>query len=157
MLFIVQIIPNIWWCYSNTLMSNSIDDYSQNDKYMLSKFIEFNNIKQTINIDKHVNFWNHSQQFIIDIKLQLQKYEYQQLKSFLIKICELIKQNNLNNKKTLIITAKHNDIGLVIWIYFFHIYAEIKIDLAENLLYKKMVWIIPISEYLHKILSIITM
>lgn len=141
-------LPNIWWIYS----SSYIDNLSPEDKQIILEFSQYNTIKQSINIDSHVTFWNQSAQFIIDIQTQIEKKEHMQLLQFLNKITSLIISNYLNSKPTLLFCSKYNEIGLAIWIYFFNKYAEVSYDNCIQSIYLKLPFNIQIPENLRRFL-----
>jgi hypothetical protein len=150
MIYIIQLIPNIWWAYSSTI-SNSL---STEDKHALVEFSQYNQIKQSISIDGHLDFWNRSDQYVIDVKKQLEIHEFQQMKQFMDKMTGLINNNYNNNKATLILSNRNNDVGLGIWVYFFNRYAEIGLDHCMSSIQAKMPFPVMISENLRKYLLI---
>ena len=150
MLYIIQLLPNIWWAYTSTI-GNTI---SADDKQALTEFSQYNQIKQSISIDNHLEFWNRSDQYVIDIKKQLEIHEFQQMKLFMDKLTQLIYNNYNDNKATLILSIKNNDVGLGLWVYYFNRYAEIGLDHCLSSIQAKMPFPVMISENLRKYLLI---
>ena len=100
MVYITEMIPNIWWGYTKMNSTNEID------KMYLNKFTNHHKIGDVIKIDEYVSFWNKSTQFIFDIKKQLEQKENQDMLIFVKKVCKLIDNNYKNSKSTLIFTNK---------------------------------------------------
>jgi len=132
MVYITEMIPNIWWGYTKMNSTNSID------KMYLNKFTDYHKICDVIKIDEHVSFWNKSTQFIFDIKKQLEHKENQDMLIFIKKVCKLIDNNYKNSKSTLIFTNKYNEIGLLIWIFFYVEYAKTPLSIIEDSLKNKI-------------------
>jgi hypothetical protein len=146
MIYTIQLLPNIWWIYSPTVG----DILDSEDKQSIIQFTQYNQIKQSINIDTHLGFWNKSAQFIVDIKKQVELHEHQQLMAFLNKITALILNNYNSNKSTLILSSKYNEIGLAIWVFFFNKYGDVGFEPAIQSLNMKMPIQIPIPENLRR-------
>jgi hypothetical protein len=132
MVYITEMIPNIWWGYTKMNSTNDIDNI------YLNKFTSYHKIGDVIKIDEHVVFWNKSTQFIFDIKKQLEQKENQYMLSFIKKVCEIIDNNYKDSKSTLIFTNKYNEIGLLIWIFFYIEYAKIPLNIIEDSLKNKI-------------------
>ena len=132
MVYITEMIPNIWWGYTKMNSTNDID------KMYLNKFTGHHKIGDVIKIDEHVSFWNKSTQFIFDIKKQLEQKENQDMLLFIKKVCRLIDNNYKNSKSTLIFTNKYNEIGLLIWIFFYVEYAKMPLNIIEDSLKNKI-------------------
>ena len=150
MLYIIQLMPNIWWAYTSTIGNN----ISVDDKQVLLEFSQYNQIKQSISIDGHLEFWNRSDQYVIDVKKQLEIHEFQQMKLFMDKLTQLIYNNYNDNKATLILSIKNNDVGLGLWVYYFNRYAEIGLDHCLSSIQAKMPFPVMIGENLRKYLLI---
>lgn len=127
MLYVTQILPNIWWSYTDN--SKPINDI---DKDYLNKFCQYHKISQVIKIDKYLTFWNKSTQFIFDIKKQIEKYENDKLIMIISKIINLINSNYLKSIDTIIHSNIYNEIGLIIWICFFKKFAKLPIHIISN-------------------------
>lgn len=132
MVYITEMLPNIWWGYTKMNSTNDIDNM------YLNKFTNHHKITDIIKIDEHVSFWNKSTQFIFDIKKQLEQKENQDMLVFIKKVCKLIDINYKNSKSTLIFTNKYNEIGLLIWIFFYIEYAKTPLNIIEESLKKKI-------------------
>ena len=149
MIYIIQLLPNIWWAYSSTIGNISVED-----KQALIEFSQYNQIKQSISIDGHLEFWNRSDQYVIDVKKQLEIHEFQQMKLFMDKLTGLIYNNYNDSKSTLILSNKNNDVGLGLWVYFFNRYAEIGVEHCLSSIQAKMPFPVMISDNLRKYLLI---
>ena len=57
MVYITEMLPNIWWGYTKINSTNDID------KMYLNKFTSYHKIGDIVKIDEHVSFWNKSTQF----------------------------------------------------------------------------------------------
>ena len=132
MVYITEMIPNIWWGY------NKINSTDEIDKIYLNKFTEYHKINEVIKVDNYVSFWNKSTQFIFDIKKQLEQKENQDMLLFIKKVCKLIDNNYKSSKSTLIFTNKYNEIGLLIWIFFYIEYAKMPLNIIEESLKQKI-------------------
>ena len=85
--FIVEFLPGIW--ISNT-------------KSLSEKFLKQKKIKDMIDCDKELNFFEGSENYIIAIKNQIKKDQHLKLQTYLLKITEIIHQTILNAETLLI-------------------------------------------------------
>src|SRR5210317_1440468 len=108
MVVFITLLPNIYWIYNNPINTKSSNDY----KIEMSKFIEQNNIKTIIELDEKLTFWKKSNDYINEIKLQMEKDEFSKLYTILTKLNDIIKQNYINNKPLIISTYNTNYIEL---------------------------------------------
>lgn len=132
MVYVTEMLPNIWWGYTQMNSTHQID------KMYLNKFTNYHKISELIKIDDYVSFWNKSTQFIFDIKKQLEQKENQDMLIFIKKICKIIDNNYKSSKNTLIFTNKYNEIGLLIWIFFYIDYAKMPLNVIEDSLKHKL-------------------
>ena len=132
MLYYNEILPNIWWIYTDNNTELTIDE-----QQFLNKFTSHHKINSCIKIDKYCNFWNRSNQFIFDIKKQIEKHEEDSLKKLCINISKIMMNNYINSTKTLVYSNKYNDLCLIIWVYLFKAYADIPyINIIDSLVLK---------------------
>lgn len=120
MLYCNELIPNIWWIYSN-----KFDTLTEDEINFINKFTTHHQINNLIKLDDYCSFWNKSNKFILDIKKQLEIHEIKSLKELLNKIFKLVYKNYINSSKTLIFTNNYNEIGYIFWIYFFKLLIDI--------------------------------
>lgn len=146
MVYLTEMLPNIWWGYTSMGPNNQIDTT------YLNKFTTYHKIKEVIKVDDSVHFWNKSTQFIFDIKKQLELKETQQMNHYITKVCQLIDDNYKSSKNTFIFTNKYNEIGLLIWFFFFVRYGKMPINILEESLKKKLKTIIKLSDKERKFL-----
>ena len=85
MLYCNELIPNIWWIYSN-----KFDKLTEDEINFINKFTTHHQINNLIKLDDYCNFWNKSNKFILDIKKQLEIHEIKSLKEILTKIFKLV-------------------------------------------------------------------
>ena len=150
---ILNILPNVFWMYKepNSDISNI------NFKIEVKKQIEYNNIKTLIDLDDKVcTFWGKSGQYIPDIKSQIEKDEFAKLLAILKKTTDIIKNNYLDNKPIIITSYKNEylEIGLAIWIYFFHINANVSFDNVIKLLSIKIIGNLVLSDTIKKFFAL---
>ena len=146
------ILPNIYWFYNNPSNNNiSYNDF----KIEFQKQCEYYNIKNIIELDDKLSFWGKSKNYINEIKNEIEKNEFQKLLLLLKKIIELIKNNYTANNTMLITSYKPEliEIGLSVWIYFFHINANMSFDNIIKLISIKMVGNIILSDTIKKFLA----
>ena len=155
MVVFITILPNIYWIYNNPNNPKSSNDY----KIEMSKFIEYNNIKTIIELDDKLTFWKKSNDYINEIKLQMEKDEFSKLYTILTKLNDIIKQNYINNTPLIISTYNTNyiELGLAIWIYFFNKTANIPFDTVIKLLSIKIIGNIKLSEPLKKFFAFLNL
>ena len=146
MVYITEMLPNIWWGYTTMGPNNQID------KLFLNKFTTYHKIQEVIKVDDSVSFWNKSTQFIFDIRKQLELKETQQMNLYISKVCKLIDHNYKNSKNTFIFTNSYNEIGLLIWLFFFVKYGKMPLNVLEQNLKKKLKTIIKLSDKERKFL-----
>lgn len=146
MVYITEMLPNIWWGYTTMGPNNQID------KMFLNKFTNYHKIQEVIKVDESVSFWNKSTQFIFDIRKQLELKETQQMNIYITKVCQLIDSNYKASKNTFIFTDKYNEIGLLIWLFFFVRYGKMPLNILEENLKKKIKTIIKLSDKERKFL-----
>ena len=89
MVVFITLLPNIYWIYNNPINPKSQNEY----KIEMSKFIEQNTIKTIIELDDKLTFWKKSNDYINEIKLQMEKDEFSKLYTILTKLNDIIKQN----------------------------------------------------------------
>ena len=155
MVVFINILPNIYWIYNNTTNLKSSNEY----KIEMSKFIEQNNIKIIIELDEKFTFWKKSNDYINEIKLQMEKDEFSKLYTILKKLNDIIKQNYINNTPIIISTYNTNyiELGLAIWIYFFNQTASIPFDTVIKLLAIKIIGNIKLSDTLKKFFAFLNL
>jgi len=132
MVYITEMLPNIWWGYT------PMNSTQQIDKMYINKFTNYHKVNEVIKVDDYVSFWNKSTQFIFDIKKQLEQKENQDMLIFIKKVCKIIDNNYKSSKNTLIFTNKYNEIGLLIWIFFYTEYAKMPLNVIEDSLKHKL-------------------
>lgn len=155
MVVFITILPNIYWIYNNPINPKSANEY----KIDMNKFIEQNHIKTIIELDEKFTFWKKSNDYINDIKLQMEKDEFSKLYTILTKLNDIIKQNYTNNTPLIISTYNSNyiELGLSIWIYFFNQSASISFDTVIKLLSIKIIGNIKLSDTLKKFFAFLNL
>ena len=155
MVVFITILPNIYWIYNNPIHPKTANDY----KIDMNKFIEQNHIKTIIELDEKFTFWKKSNDYINDIKLQIEKDEFSKLYTILTKLNDIIKQNYTNNTPLIISTYNTNyiELGLSIWIYFFNQTASIPFDTVIKLLSIKIIGNIKLSDTLKKFFAFLNL
>ena len=155
MVVFITLLPNIYWIYNNPINPKSQNEY----KIEMSKFIEQNNIKTIIELDDKLTFWKKSNDYINEIKLQMEKDEFSKLYTILTKLNDIIKQNYINNTPLIISTYNTNyiEIGLSIWIYYFNKTANIPFDTVIKLLSIKIIGNIKLSDTLKKFFAFLNL
>jgi len=155
MVVFITLLPNIYWIYNNPINPKSQNEY----KIEMSKFIEQNTIKTIIELDDKLTFWKKSNDYINEIKLQMEKDEFSKLYTILTKLNDIIKQNYINNTPLIISTYNTNyiEIGLSIWIYYFNKTANIPFDTVIKLLSIKIIGNIKLSDTLKKFFAFLNL
>jgi hypothetical protein len=144
---ILNILPNVYWMY-NSNSAKLENEYT----IEMKKYIETYGIKTTVELDSALGFWNKSNSYINEIKKEIEKNEFGKLLAVYKKLNDVIKNGYLGNKPLLISTYKQDylDVGLGIWIYFFHINANMSFDAVIKLLGLKIIGNITLSDNLKK-------
>lgn len=114
----LNLLPNIYWCYNNPAIQKSMPDFN----IEVRKFCEYNGIKNRVDIDENLEFWGKSNNYINEIKQQMQKDEFSKLLVVFKKMCDTITTAYQSNSPTIIVSynIKYIDIGLGFWVYFFN-------------------------------------
>jgi hypothetical protein len=120
---------------------------------------ELYNIKTLVELDGVLTFWNKSNAYINEIKSEIEKNEFSKLIAIYKKLLEAIKKAYLGNAPIIISTYKADyiDVGLGVWIYFFHISAGMALDNVIKLLGLKVIGAITMSDTLKKFFAFLNM
>jgi hypothetical protein len=147
MAVLLNFLPNVYWIYPVKKMSEI--DYN----------IEINKIKEYYGIKTHVEldsilieFWKKSNGYINEIKKEIEKKEFSRLLSIYKKLTHEIKNAYLSNCPFLLSNYNMNniDVGIGVWIYFFHIMGNMSFDAVIKLLSLKVIGEVKLSEELTK-------
>lgn len=156
MSILLNILPNVFWIYKKPGSTLPLPEF----KIEVKKQMEYHHIKTLIELDdKAAVFWNKSQQYIPDIRSQIEKDEFNKLLTMLKKLNDIIKNAYLGNNP-IILTSYNTDyleIGLAVWIYFFHINANISFDSVIKLIGLKVIGDLVLSETIKKFFAFINM
>ncbi len=114
-LFIVEFLPGIW--ISNT-------------KSLSEKFLKQKKIKDMIDCDKELNFFEGSENYIIAIKNQIKKDQHLKLQSYLLKITEVIHQTILKGETLLIYDPLSTKKAAVLIISYLLKYGQLRPEKA---------------------------
>jgi hypothetical protein len=152
---LLNILPNVYWMYNNPNASIPEGEYM----IELRKVQELYGIKTVIELDATLAFWNKSNAYINEIKSEIEKNEFSKLLAIYKKLLEVIKKAYLGNAPLVISTYKADyvDIGLGVWIYFFHISAGMAFDAVIKLLGLKVIGAMNMSDTLKKFFAFLNM
>jgi hypothetical protein len=152
---IINMLPNVYWIYNNPNTILSLQDYN----IELRRQNEYLGIKTILELDEKLDFWHKSKQYINEIKIEMEKNEFAKLLAILKKLNELIMNAYLTNTPLLISTYKSDylEIGLAIWIYFFHINGNIPFDNVIKLMAIKIIGNISMSDELKKFFAFLNL
>lgn len=152
---VINILPNIYWFYNNPMNIQSFIDY----KIEMRKFSEIINIKTVLELDEKLVFWQKSENYINEIKIEMEKEEFAKLLAILKKINELVKNAYTTNTPTIISTfnKQYLEIGLAIWIYFFNQNANMSFDNVIKLMAFKMIGNISLSDIMKKFFAFLNL
>lgn len=149
MIYCTEILPNIWWMYTNKYQK-----FSQEDLKYINRFNNHHKIKTFLKLDNYSKFWNKANKFIIDIKKQLEMKEINNLKVLIGKLIKLIYGNYLAHNPTLIISNEYNEIGYLLWLYYFKNKIDIPMAQICESLDMKLLIKIPLSEKERRFVSL---
>ena len=141
MLYYNEILPNIWWIYTDKKCDLTVDE-----QQFLNKFTSHHKISSCVKIDKYCEFWNRANQFIFDIKKQIEKHEEESLKKICLNISKLIMNNYVNSTPTLVYSNRYNDLCFIMWLYLFKAYADIPCNNIIDSLFLKLKTSITLGE-----------
>ena len=154
MLTFLNLLPNVYWCYNSSTIHNgpSGTPDSSHNNIEIHKFCEYNNINNKVHIDEHCEFWGKCNNYINEIKQQIQKEEYGKLLSIYKKICALLTNAYQTNVPTLLICndKKNLEIGLGFWLYFFNQTAGLSFDNVLKMMALKVVGNLGMSDSLKR-------
>ena len=150
---ILNILPNVYWMYNNSNKIISRHDYN----IELQKYSELFNINTLMDLDDKLEFWQKSKQYINEIKNEMEKAEFSKLLLILKQSIEIISTAYLSNTPVLISTysQQYIEIGLAIWIYFFHVNANMAFGDIIKLLAYKIIGNISMSNELKKFFALL--
>lgn len=154
MAVLLNILPNVYWMYKNPSSSMPENNY----KVEVLKVKELYGICTVVELDPVLqNFWQKSNAYINEIKKEMEKNEYSKLLSIYKKLQDVIKKAYLGNTPILISTYKSDylDVSLGIWIYFFHINANMTFDNVIKLLELKVIGMLGMSESIKKFFALL--
>lgn len=150
MIYCNEIIPNVWWIYSD-----KFEQLTEDEINYINKLTNHHKIEKIIKIDNYCEFWNKSSKFIIDIKKQLEMHEISMMKSLLNKLYNLIYDNYINSRPTLLFSNKYNEVAYMAWIYIFNKITENQYNLIMESLNIKIKTKIMMTEKEKRFLSLI--
>jgi len=155
MVVFITLLPNIYWIYNNPINPKNTNEY----KIEMSKFIEQNNIKIIIELDEKFTFWKKSNDYINEIKLQMEKDEYSKLYAILKKINDVVKTSYTTNSPCIISTyhTKYIEVGLAIWMFFFNQIAGMSFDNVIKLMSIKVIGNIALSDTMKKFFAFLNL
>lgn len=152
---LLNILPNVYWMYNNPNTSIPEGGYM----IELRKVQELYNIKTLVELDTILTFWNKSSAYINEIKNEMEKNEFSKLLAIYKKLLDAIKKSYLGNSPIIISTYKADyvDVGLGVWIYFFHVVGSMSFDVVIKLLGLKVIGSITMSDTLKKFFAFLNM
>ena len=155
MSIIINVLPNIYWIYNNPSNIQPLNLY----KIDLGKFTELNQIKTVIELDEKLIFWKKSNDYINDIKIQMEKDEFSKLYTILKKLNDIIKNAYITNTPCIISTynTKYIEIGLAIWMFFFNQTAGMSFDTVIKLMSIKIIGNVSLSDTMKKFFAFINL
>jgi hypothetical protein len=155
MAVLLNILPNVYWIYKNPASNIPQNNYN----IELQKIRELYGIKTFIDLDQTLSFWNKSSSYINEIKSEIEKNEFSKLLVIYKKLLDAIKQAYLANNSIIISTYNRNyiDVGLGVWLYFFHVTAGLSFDAVIKLLSLKVIGEILLSDSLKKFFAFLNM
>lgn len=151
---VLNILPNIFWVYKPPGNSLALQDF----KIEVRKQMEYYHIKTLIELDDKLStFWGKSGQYINDIRSQIEIDEFAKLLAILKKLNEIVKNGYLGNSPIMITTYKteYLEIGLAVWIYFFHINAGLSFDGVIKMMGYKVIGNLVLSDTIKKFLALL--
>lgn len=154
MAVLLNMLPNVYWMYKNPSSSMPETNY----KIELLKVKELYGINTVVELDPVLQeFWNKSNAYINEIKKEMEKNEYSKLLSIYKKLLDAIKKAYLGNAPILISTYKSDflEVGLGVWIYFFHNTASMTFDAVIKLLELKVIGVLGMSESIKKFFALL--
>ena len=152
---LLNLLPNVFWLYNNPSASIPEGEYM----IELRKVRELYGIKTVVELDATLAFWNKSSSYINEIKSEIEKNEFSKLLVIYKKLLDAIKKAYLGNEPLLISSYKADyvDIGLGVWIYFFHVCAGVSLDTAIKLLGLKVIGALNLTEVLKKFFAFLNL
>jgi hypothetical protein len=155
MTVIINILPNVYWIYNNPNKKLSLQDY----RIEVRKFGESINIQTVLELDDNLAFWGKSRDYINEIKIQLEKDEFAKLLHILKKVENVAKTSYTTNSPCIISTyaTYYVEIGLAVWIYFFHINANMSFDNVIKMLAYKIIGNVTLSDLTKKFFAFLNL
>jgi hypothetical protein len=152
---LLNILPGVYWMYNNPNASIPEGEYG----IELRKVQELYGIKTLVELDTTLTFWNKSSAYLNEIKNEIEKSEFSKLLAIYKKLLEAIKKAYLGNAPLVISTYKADyvDVGLGVWIYFFHVSASMTFDSVIKLLGLKVIGAITMTDTLKKFFAFLNM
>jgi hypothetical protein len=155
MAVLLNLLPNVYWVYRNPEGAILENEYN----IEVRKIRELYGVRTFIELDQTLEFWGKSKQYLNEIKTEIEKNEFSKLLAIYKKLNDAIKNAYLGNAPLLISTYKRDtlDVGLGVWIYYFHIHAALPFDGVIKLLGLKVIGQLALSESLSKFFAFLNM
>jgi hypothetical protein len=110
-IFMVELLPGIW-------LSNS--------KTLSERFVKQKKIKEMLDCDKDMTFFDETQNYIVAIRNQIKKDQHIKLQSYLLKATDVIHQTILNANTLVIYDPNITKKGIVLIIAYLLRYGHLK-------------------------------
>lgn len=130
MTFSVEILPGLW-----------LTDHTSHSKL----FYQEKNIRLIINSNLDMEFFGRSQEYVNDIKVELEKYEIQKMHQYLVEKTELIHQYLYSGKNVLVYDRYATLGGALILICYLIRYGHMNLTQAVSAFKSKLSFPIKIA------------
>lgn len=154
MVVFLNILPNVYWCYNDLSKPKTQIEFNVE----IHKFCTHNKIHNKIELDTLLQFWGKSEGYMYEVKIAMQKDEFNQLLLFYKDISKKIQNSYLSNIPIILIqyNAKFIEVGLGIWLYHFNQFAKISFDNILKMMSIKVIGNIPFGDVIKRFFLLLT-
>ena len=146
-IYFTNIIPTVWIAYLTG--SANMQIHTQ-----LKKFCDQKSIKKVIRIDKDIDYWHKSRDYINEIKQNLLKHEIDLLYTYCQDKSTILHNNYLNGVETLIISDRRLELISCLVITFLKKYADMTPQQSFSAIQTKLFHPVELSEEMQYMLRV---
>lgn len=146
-IYFTNIIPSVWLGY--IIGTPNIEISTK-----LSKFCVLKKIKNIVRLDKDIDYWHKSRDYINEIKNQMLKNEIERLTKYYLLKSEDLHKTYYNNTEILILIDNRLELAVGLFLIFFKKYADMDIKQSFTAIQSKIFHSVSISEEMKYLIGI---
>ena len=146
-IYFTNIIPSVWLGYIVGKPNIEIST-------KLKKFCVLKKMKKIVRLDKDIDYWHKSRDYINEIKNQMLKNEIEKLTKYYLLKSEDLHKTYYNNTEMLILIDNRLELAVGLFLIFFKKYADMDIKQSFTAIQSKMFHSAAISEEMKYLIGI---